>query len=142
MNSTYNHRPPHLLVISHAFPPSGGAGVRRILKTIKFFEADGWLITVIAPRRGEYFAYPYEPISLAHFTHTRVIYTTTFESILMRQGTAVGTRGAQPAVKKTNWFTRLYQKIYRLGKWIAIPESSILWLPSAVLAGLSLSRHV
>lgn len=37
----------HYLIITHAFPPTGGGGVQRIVKFAKYLKAEGWIPTVI-----------------------------------------------------------------------------------------------
>lgn len=132
----------NLLLIAHAFPPSGGAGVRRVLKMVRYFSGAGWTITALAPKRGEYFAYPYDPSLQTQVpTTVKVIESFTPESIAMTP-VVVEDRGSSrltPAKKSTGLRT-LYRSIYKAtGPFVAIPESAIMWLPFAVWQGL---RHI
>ena len=44
----------HILIISYYWPPSGGSGVQRWLKFVKFLSKLGWKITVYTPENPEF----------------------------------------------------------------------------------------
>ncbi len=44
----------HILLISYYWPPSGGPGVQRSLKFVKYLVRLGWRITVLTVKNGEY----------------------------------------------------------------------------------------
>ena len=46
-----------VLIVTYYFPPSGGAGVQRILKFVKYLPVFGWEPIVLAPRDADYPAY-------------------------------------------------------------------------------------
>ena len=46
-----------VLIVTYYFPPSGGAGVQRILKFVKYLPEFGWEPIVLAPRDADYPAY-------------------------------------------------------------------------------------
>lgn len=132
-----------LLIVAHAFPPSGGASVRRILKVVKHLANWDWDITVLAPKRGEYFAYPYDPALLSQIPgRVRIVESFTPERLFMIRSVAAGAGGKganSPTAKML--FTDHYRKIYKsLGGLIAIPESSITWLPFAAWQGKQIIR--
>jgi glycosyltransferase involved in cell wall biosynthesis len=129
-------------IISYAFPPSGGAGVRRILKTIKYLSQLEWEITVLSPKRGRYFAYPYDPLLLEEIpANVQVVECFTPERYYMTQSVSAG-EGVRSKSKSNNVFSNIYRKIYRLiGDIIAVPESAIIWLPFAVWYSIQLIRQ-
>lgn len=43
----------HLLIITYYWPPSGGSGVQRWLKFVKYLSRQGWKITVYTPENPE-----------------------------------------------------------------------------------------
>lgn len=43
-----------LLLISYYFPPCGGAGVQRWLRILKYLPAEGWEISVLTTKDGDY----------------------------------------------------------------------------------------
>ena len=43
-----------LLLISYYFPPCGGAGVQRWLRILKYLPLEGWDITVLTTKSGDY----------------------------------------------------------------------------------------
>lgn len=130
----------NLLIIAHAFPPSGGAGVRRVLKVVKYLSQWGWNIIVLAPRRGEHFAYPYDPLLLDKIPPTvQVVESFTPEQWMMTKDVAAG-GGAHAQTTSTRLVcTAAYRWLYRfVGGLLAVPESAITWLPFAVWRGLNL----
>jgi glycosyltransferase involved in cell wall biosynthesis len=46
----------HLLLIAYYFPPSGGAGVQRWAKLVKYLSRLGWQVHVVSVRDGCFFA--------------------------------------------------------------------------------------
>jgi glycosyltransferase involved in cell wall biosynthesis len=127
-----------VLVIAHAFPPSGGAGVRRVSKVVKYLAHWGWNVMVLAPKRGKLFAYPYDPRLCSEIpTGVQVIETTMPESWLMTSSVARGKNTKTENFPPTRSASAsIYKSLYKtLGGFIAIPESAITWLPSAVWRG-------
>jgi glycosyltransferase involved in cell wall biosynthesis len=129
-----------LLVVAHAFPPSGGAGVRRVLKMVQHLAREDWDITVLTPRRGEQFVYPYDLALLAQVpTDVRVLGTFTPES-WVRPGNVPSNSRSSPvphARVSVLSFRSLYRRVYKqLGALVGIPEATIMWLPFAMWAGL------
>lgn len=129
-----------LLIVAHAFPPSGGAGVRRVLKMVQHLARGDWDVTVLTPRRGEQFVYPYDPILLAQVPpDVRVVETFTPES-WVKPGNVPSNSRSSPvphARVSVPSFRSLYRRVYKqLGTLVGIPEAAIMWLPFAVQAGL------
>ncbi len=137
----------NLLIIAHAFPPSGGAGVRRVLKVIKYLTRSGWQISVLSPHRGQHFAYPYDP-DLCHQVPETVCVIETFapERSLMTKSVAAGAnnRNTSPTTSQfglSTLYNIIYKRLKGLGQVIAIPELAVTWLPFAVWTGLKIIRQ-
>ena len=43
-----------VLVIAYYWPPSGGSGVQRWVKFVKYLPSEGWEPVVFAPRGADY----------------------------------------------------------------------------------------
>ncbi|MBN1348408.1 glycosyltransferase family 4 protein [candidate division KSB1 bacterium] len=46
-----------VLIVTYYFPPSGGAGVQRVLKFVKYLPEFGWQPVILAPLNADYPAY-------------------------------------------------------------------------------------
>lgn len=46
--------PKKVLIITYYWPPSGGSGVQRWLKFVKFFRENGWEPVIFKPKKAEY----------------------------------------------------------------------------------------
>lgn len=134
-----------LLIVAHAFPPSGGASVRRVLKMIQYLARWGWDITVLAPKRGKQFAYPYDPSLLTQVpADVQVVETFTPESWVRPSTVSPNSRSSQVHHAKVSiaFFRSLYRRLYKqLGALVGIPEAAIMWLPFAVQAGFRILRQ-
>jgi glycosyltransferase involved in cell wall biosynthesis len=134
-----------LLIVAHAFPPSGGASVRRVLKMIQYLARWGWDITVLAPKRGKQFAYPYDPSLLTQVpADVQVVETFTPESWVRPSTVPPNSRSSQVHHAKVSiaFFRSLYRRLYKqLGALVGIPEAAIMWLPFAVRAGFRILRQ-
>ena len=62
-----------LLVITYYFPPSGGAGVQRVLKFVKYLPQYGWKPTVLTVTPTGYFAQDYSLLDELHRHHINIV---------------------------------------------------------------------
>jgi glycosyltransferase involved in cell wall biosynthesis len=132
----------NLLVVAHAFPPSGGAGARRVSKVVKYIHRWGWNITVLVPKRGELFAHPYDPhLSGEIPTNVKIVESFTPEKWMMNiYGTRGGGEDQQANTTQSIW-TMVYRWLYKtFGNLLAVPESAITWLPFAICQGLRIIK--
>jgi glycosyltransferase involved in cell wall biosynthesis len=111
----------HVLVLAYFFPPLGGAGVQRTLKTIKYLPAYGWRTTVVTTASQ---AYPVSDPSLLEEipAGTRVV------------------RAAEPALwgRLVRWAI-MACAILRLGtlrSLVSWPDAMLAWGPFALAATL------
>ncbi len=133
----------HVLVLTHCFPPSGGAGARRVTKMVKYLSRLGWRVTVVCPRRGVLFVYPYDPGLVVEIPpEVRIQETYTPESRLVASSRSAvagaGTRpeGGAPARRRSS-----YRRYLRVFKHLAIPDSALLWVPFAIRSATRVARR-
>src|SRR4030042_883795 len=86
-----------VLIISYYWPPSGGPGVQRMLKFVKYLPEFDWQPYVLTPRYGEFPALDFSlideiPIE-CHVTKTKIWEPNTFYKFLtgMKQDKAIPT---------------------------------------------------
>lgn len=124
-----------VLVVAYYFPPSGGPGVQRVLKTIRYLPPMGWEPVVLTVREG---TFPARDESLlaevppsVHVERTRILEPYS----LYRRLT--GTRSAIDVSVLTDRQPTSWRQ--RLAQWIRatlfIPDARIGWLLDAVPAG-------
>ena len=67
-----------VLIVSYYFPPSGGAGVQRTLKFVKYLSQWGWRAIVLTAKNADYPAYDYSLLKEIPL-HCKVHRTLIFE---------------------------------------------------------------
>lgn len=108
------------------FPPMGGGGVYRPLSFVRHLPANGWRVTVIAPR-GDAFWIRDESLLERVPPGTRVVRTDTWS------GQAVLRRGAAGAQKRSS---RRFGFLRRVAAAVLIPDSYVGWYSFAVRAAV------
>jgi glycosyltransferase involved in cell wall biosynthesis len=121
--------PRHLLLVAHAFPPSGGAAVQRPTKFVKYLPAEGWRPTVLTVPDG-YYQLRDESLVGDLPPEARVLRARTFEPTV-RAAVALNPVDGARTLKH-----RLLRTAYDL---TVVPDRSVLWLPSAFAAALRLA---
>ncbi len=133
-----------VLITAYYFPPSGGAGVQRTLKFIKYLPALGWEPVVLTVRDADYPAY--DESLLAELPPDLKIYRTfipepyqLYRKLTGRQmNEAVDIATLSRDAKQRKKFSE------RLAEWIRatffIPDARIGWLPFAVASGLKIIK--
>lgn len=131
-----------VLIISYYFPPSGGAGVQRILKFVKYLPEFGWEPVILTVQEAA--GFPAQDASLLQEIpdEIRVIRTTIFEPYeayrrfigkTTPQGTDIATLGQSGVSFKE-----------RFAEWIRatffIPDARCFWKMTAVPAGKRLLK--
>ncbi|GIV49629.1 MAG: glycosyl transferase family 1 [Candidatus Kapaibacterium sp.] len=131
-----------VLVVAYYFPPSGGPGVQRVLKMVRYLPEFGWEPVVLTVCDG---TYPARDESLlaevppqVHIERTPIVEPYA----LYRRIT--GTKQPIDIAVLTDRRTAGWKQ--RLAEWIRatffIPDARIGWLPSAVRAGRSLIERL
>lgn len=127
-----------VLYIAYAYPPTGGAGVQRTAKFVKYLPEHGWQPSVLTV------ANPSVPL-LDQSLHADVP-----ETVLVRRartlepgyavkaavtGSASGSRRGLPGRQLAR------RAAWQLSRFVLQPDPQILWMPGAVRAGMRLLRE-
>lgn len=127
--------PKRLLVIAYYFPPSGGAGVQRVLKFVKYLPDFGWEPTVLTVREG---AFPQHDSTLADdLPDSLAVHRTEALDPFALYGRLTG-KALEKAIaagslgKDRNWKEKL-------ARWVRanvfIPDARVGWVPYAIREG-------
>lgn len=134
------HAPRRVLLISYQFPPTGGAGVQRITKFVKYLPHCGWLPSVLTvanpsvPVRDE-------SLSADVPADTIVRRARTWEPGYAVKA-AVSADGENPT-RRAGLASRLLRgTVHRLSKLLLQPDPQVLWAPQALRQGERLLRQV
>ncbi|WP_437224697.1 glycosyltransferase family 4 protein [Planctomicrobium sp. SH661] len=133
------HRPPRVLFVSYLFPPTGGVGVHRVTKFVKYLPQAGWdssVLTVSNP------SVPLQDESLLKDIPAGTIIrrVRTYEP-----GYAVknAVSGGQKGKSNGNVLLRSLKSLARnTANLLLQPDAQILWHPQAFQAGLKLLAEV
>lgn len=137
-----------LLVVSYFFPPTGGVGVQRTLKFVKYLSVEGWRSAVVTPAHP---AYPIRDPGLLDEipSDTEVVRTTCPEpaglagSLAERFARRGRTAGGPPGSAAPRGRPGRSRAVLRAaGRWwtrfvrvFLFPDDQVLWWPFAVRAG-------
>jgi len=133
-----------VLIVTYYFPPSGGPGVQRVLKFVKYLPESGWQPAVLTVRDGDY---PARDESLLDEipSHAVVYRTKIFEPYrLYRKLTGkppnapVDVENIPRSGKKKSASERVAELIRST---FFIPDARIGWYPYAVSEGLEIIRR-
>lgn len=134
-----------VLIIAYYFPPSGGAGVQRILRFIKYLPQLGWQPVVLTVKDGYY---PTKDCTLLDkIPHKFKIYRTFIPEpyqlyrkfISRNQDEAIDLSSLAISVgRKVNFRERI---AFFIRSWLFIPDSRVGWLPFAILSGLKIVKR-
>jgi glycosyltransferase involved in cell wall biosynthesis len=117
------------LVVSYAFPPTGGAGVGRPLKLVKYLGRHGVTPAVLTA------ANPSVPVRDESLLHDVPAGTPIIRARTLEPGYAVKAAGWRAGTRRS--------PLLRLGTWVArhalTPDPQLLWQPAA---GRALSRRL
>jgi len=120
---------PKFMLISYVFPPSGGAGVQRALKLVKYIVRHGWQPVVITPQNA---SSPVQDDSYARDLPTGLLVERlpTFEPRSMASES-----NGHPATSST------VAHLGRLGMELLFPDRHVIWLVSALPGALAAARR-
>ncbi len=107
------------LITAYYFPPTGGAGVQRIVKLIKYLARKGWRFTVVTADENSRFQ-PLDPSLLEELPDT-------IKTIRIPAELPGGRSGLfkLPFLKDASYWKRW------LGAWFAIPDMRTSWIAPA-----------
>lgn len=116
-----------VLMLCHPFPPTGGAGVQRSTKFVKYLPEHGWRPTVLTVREGVYAQR--DPSLLRDLPRSaRIVRTATLEPAEAIVSTLRGGEAGEPGLAQ--WLART---VYDAA---VVPDKQLLWLPDAFATGL------
>jgi len=110
-----------ILIIANVFPPSGGPGVQRTSKFVKYLPIHNW-----------------EPIVLTGQQKLRIRDDKLLSDIPLNTK-IVKTFNMAPSESLKQ--TRIRGYFYRVLAWLSIPDLGIWWLPFSFLAGIKIFRQ-
>lgn len=151
-----SEKPSRVLVIAHAFPPCGGAGVQRTAKFVKYLPQFGWTPTVLTVLPSCYgLLDPSLERDLPE--DVEIVRTSLFDPVARSSAESADYSALEPLgkSKRKNGRKRtaafpIYRRLLRPAmrwSWIIvdnlllIPDHHILWFPHALKAGLRLLRR-
>jgi len=133
-----------ILIIAYYFPPSGGPGVQRVLKFVKYFPAFGWEPVVLTVSNGEFPARD-ESLLKEIAPNVRVYRSQIFEPYSLYRrftGKAAGSAVDVNAIPQKGARRSAKEKIAELIRsTIFIPDARVGWLPSAVRMGKKIIKE-
>lgn len=127
----------NVLIVAYYFPPSGGPGVQRVLKMVKYLPAFGWNPIVLTvqngtfPARDESLLQTLPPELVVHRTHIYEPYDLYKMFVGEKQNTAIDV-SVLTAKQTGGWKKRIANFIRST---FFIPDARIGWLFSAVREG-------
>ncbi len=134
----------NLLLITYYFPPSGGPGVQRVLKFVKYLPQFGWRPVVLTVENGDF---PARDESLLNEipAETTVYRTKIFEPYRLYRRLTGRAADAPVDVDNIPKGERKTSVAEQLAAFVRstffIPDARIGWLPWAVPAGLRIIRN-
>ncbi len=131
-----------VLVIAYYFPPSGGPGVQRVLKHVKYLPEFGWEPVVLTVRDGEF---PARDPSLLeeippgiHVERTPIVEPYSLYHLLTRRRAPIDIQVLTTTPRRRGWAERFAHWVRAT---VFIPDARVGWLLTAVPAGKHLIRR-
>lgn len=135
-----NHnRMKRVLFVSYLFPPTGGVGVHRVTKFVKYLPQSGWESSVLTVSNP---SVPLQDESLLKDIPAGTIIRrakTCEPGYALKQAVSGGRKNAGGAKSLVSAARSLVRKV---ANTILQPDSQILWHPHALKAGLKLLTEV
>ncbi|WP_437192409.1 hypothetical protein [Planctomicrobium sp. SH527] len=130
---------PRVLFVSYLFPPTGGVGVQRVSKFVKYLPRHGWNSSVLTVSNA---SVPLQDESLIRDIPPGTIIrrAKTYEPSYALKSSVSGGSNHKA---KSHFLIRTAKKIARdTANTILQPDSQVLWHPHAYRAGLRLLNEV
>ena len=122
----------NVLMLCHPFPPTGGAGVQRSTKFVKYLPCFGWRPTVLTVRDGVYAQR--DPSLLRDLpSGTRIVRTETLEPAEAAVASVRAGVAGKPGLR-----ARAVRAAYDA---FIVPDKQLLWLPDGFAAGLRVAQR-
>jgi len=127
-----------VLVVAYVFPPSGGAGVQRVTKFVKYLPEFGWDCSVLTVANPSVPVFD-ETLSDDVPESTVVRLAKTLEpGYALKNSVSAGNGDAKPAMWQGKLKQSLKSVVRTAGNAILQPDAQVLWYPGAVKEGLRL----
>ncbi len=133
---TTQQRRRRVLVIAYVFPPSGGAGVQRVTKFVKYLPEFGWDCSVLTVSNP---SVPLQdPTLLSEVPATTIVRRArTYEPGYALKNVVSASAGG--SASKRSGVKRLLKGLVRAaGNAVLQPDAQVLWYPQAVREGMRL----
>lgn len=131
-----------VLFLAYLFPPTGGGGVQRSLKFVKYLSRYGWEPIVLTVKPISY--YVYDPVLLEELDPSVRIERTGSLDPLRLSAIALGDRRHASGARQQHRVFRpegpVTKAYRRIRSWISFPDPQVGWLPFALARGLRLVR--
>jgi len=123
------HSSPKALLVSYTFPPTGGAGIHRVLKLAKYLPAHGMSPTVLTAQN------PSVPLRDESLLRDIPPDMPLLRARTLEPGYAVKAQTWKTSSDKGGaWQTRVLQRAMSGARQLLLPDPQILWQPGAQLA--------
>jgi len=132
-----------VLIITYYWPPSGGPGVQRILKFVKYLPDFGWQPYILTPKYGEFPAIDHsladEIPNSCEVTKTGIFEPGKLYKVLTRMERSQAIPVAVLAETDNLSFTKKVTSWLRAN--LFIPDAKIGWLPFAINKGQQIIKQ-
>ncbi len=133
-------RPKRVLLVAYLFPPTGGAGVQRAAKFVKYLPQHGWSPSVLTVSN------PSVPVFDDSLTADIADGTIIRRAKTLEPGYALKqavSASQEQQNCKPSFVKRTIKNVARAaGNFVLQPDSQILWLPDAIREGLRLLDEI
>ena len=127
-----------VLFLAYLFPPTGGGGVQRSLKFVKYLPKSGWMPTVLTVRPIAYYVYdpdllnevPREVDLIRTESADPLRLTAALSPKTLRLGTHA--RTGRSGIAEGSRLVKLYRVVRRA---LFFPDAQAGWMPFAIAAG-------
>lgn len=134
-----------VLIVTYYFPPSGGSGVQRMLKFVKYLREFGWEPVVLTARNADYPAY--DESLMEEIPNGVKVYRSRIVEPYKLYRRLTGRSPGESADIATLTLSEGQKKKFseRLSEWIRstlfVPDARMLWRLFAVRMGRRIIRH-
>jgi Glycosyltransferase Family 4 len=123
------HSSPKALLVSYTFPPTGGAGIHRVLKLAKYLPAHGISPAVLTAQN------PSVPLRDESLLRDIPADMPLLRARTLEPGYAVKAQTWKTSSEKArSWRTRAAQRVTSAARQLLLPDPQILWQPGAQVA--------
>lgn len=126
-----------VLIVSYYFPPSGGPGVQRVLKFVKYLPGFGWDPIVLTVRSDASFP-AHDPSLAKEVPDTVAVRRTRITEFYGAYRSAGGASGPLDVVTRARDESLRARMLRRIRATFFVPDGRVGWVPYAVGPGVKL----